>query len=239
MNSLLLTQTIHEAIASPEKLPSSADLLTWIQSMDPGTAALYIIFGGILLLFGYTMHRTLITITAALLGAYLGYGLGHRVGMPLIGMAVLAVACGAAAWMWTALVAALVAAVCGALLGSAIWQLADLNPQYAWSGALSGAIALGLLCFILFRLSVILFTSLQGAVMLVIGGMGMAWYYPTARDFINERMAAWPLIIPATILALTLIGFAYQHMKSPAGKGSSRKSSSPAPAKASAGKKDE
>jgi len=233
----VLAKSFNEFASTPDHLPTRADLLTWIQKMDPGTAALFIVLGLVLLLFGFQMHRALISLTATMLGAYLGYGLGDRAGLPLAGMVVVAIMFGAAAWVWTNLVAALVAAICGALLGSAVWQMADLNPQYAWSGALTGAVTLGLLSFILFRISVILFTSLQGAIMLVIGGMGMAWYYDAARDFLQHRMNAWPVILPATVLVLTLIGFTFQHMKGPSGGGGGRKSGRGA--KASAGKAEE
>lgn len=211
---------MHLWLKCPNYLPNRDDVMRWCRDMDAGSAAMLIILGIVFLLFGYTIYRALIALTAAVAGAYLGYGLCEKMeNMALIGMATGAVVFGAVAWVWTNWIAAVVGAAVGALLGSAVWQMAGLNPEFAWSGALTGAVFLGLLCFILFRISVILYTSLQGAVMLVFGGMGMAYRYEDAGRFVDARISAWPMLLPVTVLTLMLCGIGYQYMKAPAGKG--------------------
>ena len=220
------SKTVHDWLAQPNYLPTHADVMTWCRGMDPGSAALLIVLGIVFLLFGFTIYRALIALTAAILGAYLGFGLTAKMpNMSLIGLAVVAVVCGVVAWVWTNWIAAAVGAIIGGLLGSAIWQMAGLNPAFAWSGALTGAVFLGLLCFVLFRISVITYTSLQGAVMLAFGGLGMAYKYDAAGKFADERMRAWPMLLPATVLVLMLCGIGYQYMKAPAGGGGGKSSS--------------
>src|SRR5690606_29242359 len=108
-----------------------------------------------------------------------------------------------------------IGAICGAMLGASLWQMANLDPRFAWSGALTGAVALGLLCFIVFRISVILFTSLQGAVMLVLGVLGLAYQYSFARPTIESSVNQWPYFLPALVFGLMAIGLTYQFVKGP------------------------
>ena len=237
------TRTLHEWLSHPNYLPNYDDVMKWCHGMDPGSAALLLILGAVFLLFGFTIYRALIALTAAILGAYLGFGLTEKMqNMALIGLSVGAVIFGAMAWVWTNWVAAVIGAVIGGLLGSAIWQMAGLNPAFAWSGALTGAVFLGLLCFLLFRISVILYTSLQGAVMLAFGGLGMAYRYDAAGQFVDARMKAWPMLLPATVMALMLCGIGYQYMKAPTGGGGGGggggKSSSGSKAKAAPAEKE-
>ena len=238
------TETVHDWLSQPNYLPNYTDVLTWCRGMDPGSAALLVILGIVFLLFGFTIYRALIALTAAILGAYLGFGLTAKMpNMSLIGVTVGAVVCGVVAWVWTNWIAAAIGAIIGGLLGSAIWQMAGINPAFTWSGALTGAVLLGLLCFILFRISVIIYTSLQGAVMLAFGGLGMAYKYDVAGKFADERMRAWPMLLPVTVLVLMLCGIGYQYMKAPAGGGGGRsggsgKSSSGSGAKTASAEKE-
>ena len=236
------TKTLHDWLSQPNYLPTYADVMRWCHNMDPGSAALLIVLGIVFLLFGFTIYRALIALTAAILGAYLGFGLTAKMpNMSLIGLTVGAVVCGVVAWVWTNWIAAAVGAIIGGLLGSAIWQMAGLNPAFAWSGALTGAVFLGLLCFVLFRISVITYTSLQGAVMLAFGGLGMAYKYDAAGKFADERMRAWPMLLPVTVLVLMLCGIGYQYMKAPAGGGGGRsggKSGSGSGAKSAAAERE-
>jgi hypothetical protein len=214
------TRTLHEWLSHPNYLPNYDDVMRWCHRMDPGSAALLLVLGIVFLLFGFTIYRALIALTAAILGAYLGFGLTEKMqNMAPIGLAVGAVVFGAVAWVWTNWIAAVIGAIIGGLLGSAIWQLAGLSPAFAWSGALTGAVFLGLLCFVLFRISVIVYTSLQGAVMLAFGAMGMAYKYDAAGSFVDARMSAWPMLLPVTVLVLMLCGISYQYLKAPAGQG--------------------
>ena len=124
------TRTLHEWLSHPNYLPSYDDVMKWCHDMDPGSAALLLILGVVFLLFGFTIYRALIALTAAILGAYLGFGLTEKMqNMALIGLSVGAVIFGAVAWVWTNWVAAAIGAIIGGLLGSAIWQMAGAQPR--------------------------------------------------------------------------------------------------------------
>src|SRR5512145_74658 len=79
------TRTVHDWLSKPTYLPGHADVEVWCHNMDAGTAAVFILVGVLLLFFGYTLHRLMIALTAAVVGAYLGGGLASRVGFAWIG----------------------------------------------------------------------------------------------------------------------------------------------------------
>lgn len=236
----LAVQTAHEYMVKPDYWPSAHDFLTWCQNMDPITGAMLILGGTLFLFSGFKMHRFLVGLTGAVLGAYIGAGICMRGGWPLyIGIPIGALILGLVAWYITAWAAAGIGAICGALLGAAIWGMADLDPQYAWSGALTGAVTLGLLCFITFRISVMLFTSLQGAVMLVLGVLGLAYQYSFARPTLEGSVNHWPYLLPCLVFGLMVTGLIYQYMKGPGGSGKTAAAGASSGSKKPAKKDDE
>lgn len=213
-------QTCHEWLINPSVgWPTQDNFRTWCQNMDSVTGAVLVVAGFIFLFHGFKNHRMLIALTGATLGAYLGGGVALKMGMPIwMGLAVGLMFLGVFSYFFTSWAAAAVGAVCGAMLGASIWlMLPRLDPAYAWSGAMTGAVALGLLCFLIFRMSVIVFTSMQGAVMLPLGVLGMAYDYQSLRDILDRSFSSLPYVLPATIIGLAILGCGYQYMRAPAG----------------------
>lgn len=209
--------TIHDYLTHMSFWPSEANFLTWCKNLDPASASLLIVGGIIFLFSGFKMHRMLITFTAAILGAYIAGGLSLRFGMLWIGLVVGAIVCGVLGWYLTALLAAAIGAGCGSLVGASIWNMAGLRPDFAWSGALTGAVTFGLLSFIIFRLSVIVFTCLQGSTMLVLGSLGMAYKYPSIVKSLDQVLEGKPMVLPIVLVGLALTGMLFQYIKGPAG----------------------
>lgn len=195
----------------PAHWPSQGDMLGWCQNMSPGLAALLIVLGVIYLLFGFKMFRVLMMLNAAALGAALGMGLGHR---SEVGFALM-VLCGfvAAAITWPLMkwAVAIVGGLAGAMLGASVWQTCGLEPQYAWSGALTGLVLFGLLSFIIFKGSVTMYMSLQGAAMLIFGLLGMLFKYEQIAPRVTHTMTLRPILLPMAVIIPTIIGMLYQH----------------------------
>ena len=185
------------------QMPQQGDLLTWCQEMRPGTSMLLIIMGIIYLLFGYRIIKTLVMINAIVLGAVIG-----------------AFAAGAITWPAMKYAVALMGGLIGAGLGGAVWHAAGLEPSLAWAGALVGLIGLGLLCFILFRGSVMMYTSLQGAVMLVLGVLGLMYKYQEVAPQLTDHLHMEPFLPPAAVMIPAMIGLIFrQHHTASAGGG--------------------
>ena len=220
--AVVSAQTCHEWLIDPSVgWPTQENFRLWCQNMDSITGAVLVVAGYIFLFHGFRKHRMLIGLTGAVLGAYLGGGMAMKAGMPLwIGLMAGILLVGILSYFFTSWAAAAVGAVCGAMLGASIWlMLPKLDPAYAWSGALTGAVALGLLCFLIFRMSVIAFTSLQGAVMLPLGILGMLYDYQSLQPGLDHMLGSRPYMVSAIIIGLALVGCGYQYMLAPGGGG--------------------
>lgn len=220
--------TANPQMAEPGFWPSQANFHLWCQNMELTTAGLLIIGGVIFAFFGYSMHRLLIALTCGVIGAYFGGYAGESLGIHWPGLIVGALVLGMIGWFVTAWMAALVGALAGALLGASLWNMGLLDPTYAWAGALIGAITIGVLAFVIFRVSVIIFTSVQGAAMFMLGMLGIAYRFEELRPAIDQNLFAAHWALPATLLVLTLIGVFYQAFR---GRGNSASAVAP-PARA-------
>ena len=102
-----------------------------------------------------------------------------------------------------------------ACVTASIWRTAGLDPSLAWAGALSGLIAFGMLAFIVFRGSVIMYMSLQGSVMLLFGILGLVFKYQDIAPQIVHKIALKPFLLPLSILIPALLGLIYQQTQNP------------------------
>ncbi|MCS7034224.1 MAG: hypothetical protein NZ561_09545, partial [Phycisphaerae bacterium] len=58
--------------------------------------------------------------------------------------------------------------------------------------------------------SVMTYTSLQGSVMLIFGGLSLIYKYPDLSPRITEAMTIKPFILPAAVCIPAIIGMFYQ-----------------------------
>jgi hypothetical protein len=203
-------------IKLPDHFPAQGDLMSWCTNMTPAAATLLVIFGLVYLLFGWYIFKILVTMNAALVGAYIGAFLGGKANtntaMPgaLIGGFIAA----ALTWPLMKWAVAVMGGIFGALLGSAIWRSLNLDPTYHLAGGLSGLILFGMLSFILFRGSIIMYTSLQGSVMLIFGALSLLLKYPSVGKQIADAMTSKPFILPAAIFIPATVGLIFQQSQS-------------------------
>jgi hypothetical protein len=178
--------------------------------MAPGTAAILVALGIVYLLFGWYCFKALVTLNAALIGAYVGAILGNRGGQPLAGALMAGLVCAAVTWPLMKWAVAVMGGLFGAVVGCSIWVSAGLDPHFAWAGGLSGLIFFGMLSFIIFRGSVMVYMSLQGSVMLVFGILGLIYKYQSLAPRITDGLTLKPFILPAAIFIPALFGLIYQ-----------------------------
>jgi hypothetical protein len=196
--------------AVPAHWPGQGDLLTWCQHMGPLTATLLVLAGVVYLLFGVYAYRTLVCVNACVAGAYLGALLGERGGNATAGALVGGFVATAITWPMMKYAVAVMGGVFGGLLGASIWRATGLDPQFAWAGGGMGLIFFGMLSFLLFRGSVMMFTSLQGSVMLVFGLLGLIYKYQDVAPKINASLTDKTFLLPLAILVPATIGLIYQ-----------------------------
>src|SRR5688572_18564947 len=165
----LLAKADSPAFQPMTHFPHQGDLLTWCREMGPGTAILLGLLGIIYLMYGWSLYRWLIMLNAAAIGAYIGAIIGVKNQAVVVGGIMGGVVAAAIAYPLLKWAVAVIGGVVGAFVGAGLWKIAGQDPGYAWAGAMTGLVAFGMLSFIVFRGSLMLYTSAQGALMLLVG----------------------------------------------------------------------
>jgi hypothetical protein len=199
----------------PAHWPAQGDLLTWAQNMGALTAALLVLAGCVYLLFGVYAYRALVTVNAAVVGAYIGGILGMKLGNATAGALVGGFSAAAIAWPLMKYAVAIMGGAFGMLLGASIWRTCGMEAGYAWSGGLTGLIFFGMLSFMLFRGSVMMFTSLQGSVMLIFGLLGLIYKYQDIGPRVNESLLQRQFLLPLFIFVPATLGLIWQQTQYP------------------------
>jgi hypothetical protein len=197
----------------PQHWPAQADLLHWCQNLGPLPAVLLMAAGLIYLIFGWSAYRVLISINAAVIGGLIGALVGDSMGSQVAGMVLGAFIAAVVTWPAMKYAIALTGGAFGALVGASLWRTAALHPAYVWAGAAIGLIFFTMLSFVIFRTSVILFTSLQGSIMFVAGLLSLSYKYPDIAPQLTHGMIAKPFLLPMVIFIATVIGHVYQHTR--------------------------
>jgi hypothetical protein len=110
---------------------------------------------------------------------------------------------------------AVMGGIVGAFAGASVWMtVRGLDPHYAWAGAMTGLVGFGLFAFILFRGSIIMYTSLQGSLMVVAGVLGLVFKYPDFTTRVSQSLSKQPLLLPVLVLIATALGLIFQQTHS-------------------------
>jgi hypothetical protein len=210
------TQAVDQAAAAirwpqlPHQWPAQGDLLTWCQNMGALTAAALVLAGVIYLIYGVNAYRMLVTLNAAVIGAYMGGLLGDKAGNATAGAMVGGFAAAALSWPLMKYAVAIMGGIFGMCLGASIWRAAGQDAAYAWSGGGMGLIFFGMLSFLVFRGSIMMFMSLQGSVMLVFGLLGLIYKYQDVSPKLTEGLTARSFILPMLIMVPATLGLIWQ-----------------------------
>jgi hypothetical protein len=194
----------------PSHWPGQADLLVWFDDMGSAVALLLVLLGLVYLLFGYYLFKPLVLLNAAFIGAMTGVLISNKTGGPLPSGILGGFVAAAATYPLMKWAVALMGGLFGALMGLTLWRTFGLEPGFAWTAGCMGLIACGLLCFIVFRGSVMAYTSLQGSVMLVFGILSLAYKYQDLAPRLSQALQVKPFVLPMCIFIATILGLIYQ-----------------------------
>jgi hypothetical protein len=194
----------------PTAWPATGDLLAWCQSLNAASAALLLVGGVVYLMFGYYLFKGLITLNAALAGAYAGAFFGQAGEAALPGACIGAFIAAAVCWPLMRWAVAITGALIGFIIGVGVWRGIGLDPTFSPAGGIIGLVFCGMLSFILFRGSVMLFTSVQGAAMLALGLLGLMQKYPSVAPAIAKSLEKSPMLLPMAVFVPAVLGLIYQ-----------------------------
>ena len=174
----------------------------------------FVSFGAVCLLYGWRVFKVLVVISFGLIGMIIGVALTQRiVGLNnqlmggLVGMGVLAVM-SVPLMRWAV---SILGALAGAILTSGIWYAAGLNEQYIWAGGMVGLVAGGMISFIVFRVAVILFASMWGSGLMVVGTLALLYLYPGTKVQVEMVVFSQRWFLPVVLTVTTIVGIILQH----------------------------
>jgi len=177
-------------------------------------ALTFISFGVVCLLYGWRVFKILVVISFGMVGLGLGATLGDKIQGQnsqilggLIGLGLMA-AVAVPLMRWAV---SILGAIAGGLLTSGIWYACGLTERYIWAGALIGVIAGGMISFIVFKVAVMLFSSLGGSALIVVGLLALLYLYPETTDDVKDLVYDNRWFLPVALMAPTAVGLIVQN----------------------------
>ena len=187
------------------------DLMDLLTQMSYFHAATVLVVGLLCVFHGYSWHKWVVMILGFGIGYMLGQTLAPQMGSSSIIALSIGALCAIIARPMLKPAVALYAGITGAFIGANIWSALDNVPQdMNWAGATMGFIALAMFSIILFKPTIVLFTSVCGAAMVVFGGitllLNVEQWEPTIRDSLSQHQ----LVIPLLMAVAAVGGFVLQ-----------------------------
>lgn len=217
MNLIILAQTGAQAAQQTSIVPidliwEQITALTWLQAL------IAVSFGAVYLFYGWRIFKVITVVCFGMLGLFAGMRVGEMMNSAnsvlwggVIGLAVLA-AISIPLMKWAV---SILGAVAGGIITSAIWYACGLPQQFLWAGAIIGIIAGGMISFIVFRIAVMLFTSLGGAALIIVGILALLYRYELHQsekaDFIRSLVFNYDWFLPVVMIFATFVGMLIQN----------------------------
>jgi len=183
--------------------------LTWLQ------AVLAISFGVVYLMYGWRIFRVLVVICFALMGMFLGIKVGQFTGSEIWGGILGLILLAAISMPLMKWCVCLLGAAAGGILTAGVWYAFELPQMYIWAGATVGIVAGGMISFIVLKASVMLFTSLGGSAITVIGMLALLHIYEGLQEpvttHVHDLVMQQNWFFPLVLTIPTIIGIIIQN----------------------------
>jgi len=189
--------------------------LIWqqITSLNKLEAFTFMSFGAVCLIYGWRIFKILVAISFALIGLFVGVYTnnvligGNEIWLGILSMILFAVF-SIPMMKWGV---CLLGAAAGGVLSGGCWFALSLPEQYIWAGALVGVVAGGMVSFIVFKASVILFTSLGGSALVAIGVLAVIYQHLGAAEKIEDLVLVQRWFLPVMLAVPTVVGVILQN----------------------------
>jgi hypothetical protein len=192
-------------------LPQQSHLLESLTTAQLYFPIALLVIGTLLMIFGFKAYKWIVFLNFVGLGYYLGDLMGRHSNLGVFGGTIGAVLMGVASLPLMKWAAAVCGGMVGAVIGMVVWAYCEQPLDMAWAGALVGVAVLGMLTFIWFKTTVILFTSIQGAAMFVLATFSLLLRYaPWHKDVITD-LDTKPVLLPLLVISMTAVAMYWQH----------------------------
>ncbi|MEX0777447.1 MAG: hypothetical protein WD042_17215 [Phycisphaeraceae bacterium] len=229
LNDPNIFDSVSSIFGRVDALNHPESLVEVLAQMSIVWGVVFLIAGLVCLLNGYKMYRWVTVVLAACVGGVAGYCLGQRINAEFIVAGCLGALLAVTAYPLMKYAVAAMGGLVGAFLGANLWgaMAGVVEPAMQktiastyWVGALMGLLLCGMLAFILFKLSVVLFTSVSGATIAMIGVLALVLQVPAWRSSIDSWSShANAMVFPLLVLVPAVIGLILQQVKPEAASG--------------------
>jgi hypothetical protein len=211
--TLVLAEQAAQGPATPPPAPPLSTLWQQVSTLDMVGALTFISFGIVCLFYGWRIFKILVTICFGLLGLVIGIWANERlIGGNVIWLAMICVAFFAVLSVplmrWGV---SLLGSLSGGILTAGATLAIGLHDQnMLLAGGIIGLVAGGMISFIVFKVAVILFTSLGGSTLVAVGFLAVLY-----RNLDPQRLEMTAInyrwFLPVMVLAPMLVGIILQY----------------------------
>jgi len=197
-------------------------LIETLQSMSAVWSVIFLAAGLICLFQGYKIYKTVTVVLALAIGAFAGYYLGKKIHAEYLVAGCLAMLLAVTCFPLMKYAVSALGGLVGAFMGANSWSaLARLLndgsgnsvAQHYWIGALIGLLLFGMLAFILFKLVVVMFTSVSGSTIAVLGGLALLLQIDMFQPTVTRSISAHATVLPMLVIVPAIIGFILQELE--------------------------
>ncbi|MCP3905130.1 MAG: TMEM198/TM7SF3 family protein [Planctomycetes bacterium] len=190
------------------------ELLESLSHLPLMLAAIVVVVGILCVFNGYRWHKWVVAILAFIIGIGVGLRLSQEMGRSMVVASAVGCLCAIVATPLLRVTVAIFGGLTGAFIGANAWTAIEATPDNVhWAGAIIGFIVVAMASLILFRLVVVLFTSVGGAAMVVLGAITLLINVPRWRDSVESSLQANHLVIPLLMLVAAVSGFVIQESR--------------------------
>lgn len=215
MNGLIdiLQIALMAAEGGEEQIVPMRTIWGYISGLKLVEALTFISFGVVCLFYGWRIFKILVTICFGLIGLGVGVWVnnqfvhGNVVWLAVFSVLVFAIfSIPLMRWGVSAL-----GALSGGILTAGIWLAFGLPEDLLWAGGLVGLVAGGMISFIVFKIAVILFTSLGGSTLTAVGILAVLYGYMVNHQQLETLVFEYNWFLPAMILVPMVVGLVLQY----------------------------
>ena len=208
-------------LLASQSLPEQAKLLTDLAAARIFFPIALCVIGALLMGFGYKAYKWIVLVNFIGIGWLVGPMMVHGetaadkgsddliLVMSISG----AVLMGIIAWPLLKYAVAACGGLVGFIIGMVVWAYCDQPLNLAWAGGLTGLAVLGMMSFVLFKTTVILFTSIEGAGMFVFGTCALLMHYAPWQKQVATSLDTKPILLPLVIGTMAAIALFWQHQQ--------------------------
>ena len=192
--------------------PSLEDqILETVAGWQAYTACALLAAGIVFAIYGWRISKVLAVINFAIIGGFLGHYLAGQVNIPELASTVgLAIALGGLCIWQSRHGVSLLAGGAGAILGAALAYSLSAADAWVWTGVLVGFVTFALLAFIIYKVAAILYSSVEGSALVVVGALSLASTQDSIAGPLSEAIRSHVYILPIMLAVPTIASIVIQ-----------------------------